>query len=604
MKRLQYPVRAIVCPVIILVACHTFAPAQDILTERLLEQSIEFSDQSTALDYIEEIASRPVAVNAADLEELLQIPGITPEQAGRIVSYRDDGGTFTEMPAVQRVAQIPQNWFVLILPFLSLNLSDTTPFLEVRQRFQRTIDESRGFSTDAFKGTAVRNYTRLTARFSNTLSFGALLEKDPGEKDFNDHSVLFVQYRSENNREHIIAGNYSLDFAQGLLFSRKSLFTKSQDPIHPLLRREQNGRRYVSSSESEGFLGLYGRYTARSITLNVFGARTKRDATISDEGSVTSIRESGLHRTGTERSQRNNLDERLFGFRTLYAPGTSVRFGFTGASVRYDRLFLPKNTGALLFKFSGKSLSIYGVDFNVRRKKLELCGALGISKPGSYGLVNGIVWSEQGTKFSMHVRKYGRDFYSPFGNSFADRTSEIRNEQGIYVGVLQRLSGKFDLSFYLDVFKHPWRSTAIPVSESGREYFGQIQYGLSKKEIQGDHGITRSVFTPLTNNKVRLQGVFQVHRNVKMTSRIELQTDQDGTGTVLKNIFKEPGFLWSLRSSVTMSQNTRLTLNTIIFSGKSFRFYHYEPDVPGVLTIKQLTDEGERFSVLLDRSWK
>ena len=74
MKRLQYPARAIVCPVIILVACHTFAPAQDILTERLLEQSIEFSDQSTALDYIEEIALRPVAVNAADLEELLQIP--------------------------------------------------------------------------------------------------------------------------------------------------------------------------------------------------------------------------------------------------------------------------------------------------------------------------------------------------------------------------------------------------------------------------------------------------------------------------------------------------------------------------------------------------
>ena len=130
-----------------------------------------------------------------------------------------------------------------------------------------------------------------------------------------------------------------------------------------------------------------------------------------------------------------------------------------------------------------------------------------------------VVWSEQGTKFSVHVRNYERDFYSPFGNSFADRTSEIRNEQGVYVGVKQRLFRKIDLSFYLDVFKHPWRSSAIPVAESGREYLGQIQYthsssaqlylqwrqrtDLSKKEILEVHGITRSVFTPLTNNKLR-----------------------------------------------------------------------------------------------------
>jgi hypothetical protein len=112
----------------------------------------------------------------------------------------------------------------MILPFISLNLSDTTPFIEIRQRYQRRIDESRGFSSDAFQGGPIRNYTRLTARFSNTLSFGALLEKDPGEKDINDHSVLYVQYRSENDREHLIAGNYSLDFAQGLLFSQENPF--------------------------------------------------------------------------------------------------------------------------------------------------------------------------------------------------------------------------------------------------------------------------------------------------------------------------------------------------------------------------------------------
>ena len=95
-----------------------------------------------------------------------------------------------------------------------------------------------------------------------------------------------------------------------------------------------------------------------------------------------------------------------------------------------------------------------------------------------------------------------------------------------------------------------------------------------------------------------------MHRNIKVTSRFELQSEQDGNGATLKNIFKEPGYLWSLRSSATLSQHTRITLNAIIFSGKSFRFYHYEPDVPGVLTIKQLNGEGERISILVSRSWK
>jgi DNA uptake protein ComE-like DNA-binding protein len=104
MKRIRKQALAITFPVIILVVCHTCALVQDVLTERLLEQNIDFSGQSSALDYFEEITSRPVVVNTANFEKLLQIPGITPEQPGRILSYRSDGGIFTDMPAVQRVA--------------------------------------------------------------------------------------------------------------------------------------------------------------------------------------------------------------------------------------------------------------------------------------------------------------------------------------------------------------------------------------------------------------------------------------------------------------------------------------------------------------------
>ena len=248
--------------------------AQDTLIEWLIEHNADFSDQSAALDYLEDLSRNPISVNAASVEDFLRVPGITPLQAIKIVAVREEKGDYSSLEEVRGAANIDENWYKLIAQFLTLAAKKDTYEFEIRQRNQRKFEKSEGFTTGAYQGSPLRNYTRFYMSMPQKTTLGVLIEKDPGEENITDHKTGFLQVRSNNDKTVLIGGYYTVAFAQGLLFSRKSFFRKGQEPIHPVTRRETGGRGYLSSSESEGFLGLFGNYVHRSLSIFVFGAQT------------------------------------------------------------------------------------------------------------------------------------------------------------------------------------------------------------------------------------------------------------------------------------------------------------------------------------------
>ena len=592
--------------------------AQDLLVERLLEQNSEFSDQSSALDFLEELARKPLPINTANREDFLRIPGLTVEHANRIIAERNLKGSFQSLEEFRIAGGIFKDLFDLISDFLTLNQESFEVELVIRQRIQRRVEESAGYQSGGFAGSSIKNYTRISTVISSNISAGALIEKDPGEKGYTDHAVGYLQYVSNNNSTRIIAGNYSLSFGQGLIFSRKSFFGKSSEPVSHVKRNEQGGRGYLSSSESEGFFGVFGEYSTSKYSISLFGSAAKRDARINSDGEAKSIATSGFHRTDTELNQRNRLEERLAGGRLRIVIG-SVSFGISGASIHYQPGLSKEESGAKFLKYSGNEIQIGGFDFSTIVNNLELFGEIGVSNPGSAGYVGGIKWGDRITKIGLLYRNYARDFYSQFGSAFADNSSGNRNERGLYLGIKHKMTGYFEMGGYTDIFSHAGRSTAFPVKENGKEYFLQIRStfkpgsqiyinwrarsGLSRFDRLDENNIRREFFGEEINERIRLQGDFELSGNVRLGLRIEAQKNRlkSDNSNFFKSIFDSPGILLTAKTHYENLNNFKLTIQATIFSSKGTRLYQYEPDLPGLLKVNQFTGKGARFAVIFAR---
>ena len=612
----------LVCFLVIILFSDSSVSAQDILIEWLITQNDEISDQYAALDYLELLAAHPVFANSADVKDFLRIPGITSLQAAQIVAVRKSKGNFISVDDIQKAGGIAGDWFALIKQFLTVKQSGNKNEVRIRQRNQRVIEKQAGYGSGAYEGSPLKNYSRMYVSLAPSVAFGALIEKDPGEKRLNDHTVGFIQYDVLQNRGKIIAGHYSLDFAQGLLFSRTSFFTKGQEPVYPISRRSSENSGFYSSLESEGFFGATGTLSIRNAQLILFQSRISRDAIASGTGNVTSIVITGLHRTYTERNYRDNLNEQLEGFRITYKQGTQLTIGFTNALIRYAPGLAPSNPSQYSSNFKGNRLRVTGTDFSYVKNNIECVGEAGFSDPGSYGFVTGLIWSEKNTAVGMLYRDYQYNFYSPFGNAFADKTTENRNERGMYIGIKHTINSQANAAFYIDVMKFPQPSASMPVSRQGYEYFSQIHYtlnpsligyiywkrrtGVTKSDYTDAFGIARTYYEEENSNTIRIQGEMQTSQNIRLVSRFEVQSIGKKSERInfWRTIFANPDKLWLGRAVYSFERRFQTTAELVVFSSRKARFYQYEPDLPGVFTIKQYTGEGKRFAATLQYKGK
>jgi competence protein ComEA len=67
-----------------------------------------------------EEAALQISVNSARTEELEELPGIGPELAQRIVSYRDEHGQFETLEDLKRVKGIGNKLYNNVLPHIKL----------------------------------------------------------------------------------------------------------------------------------------------------------------------------------------------------------------------------------------------------------------------------------------------------------------------------------------------------------------------------------------------------------------------------------------------------------------------------------------------------
>jgi len=194
--------------------------------ERYLETLETNADYTQVYEDLIQFTEKPLNLNHAGVDELINFPLITPVQAAAIVSHRKRFGLFLQLAELQ-VASMEPEQIRALAPFVNIS-----PGLE---------DRVKGFAGKLQQGktelilTTKRRYpdpqemynadlmamsTRLRYTLPGVYSFGITAEKDPGEYWWHKGPDYFSAHAAIYNFgavKSLVAGDYVLSLGQGLV---------------------------------------------------------------------------------------------------------------------------------------------------------------------------------------------------------------------------------------------------------------------------------------------------------------------------------------------------------------------------------------------------
>ena len=591
----------------------SFPAAADDDLEALFDQSDMPGDIEQLLLELQQLKQQKIPVGTATREDLLLIPFLSLDDAGKIIDFRDNRGPLTS--ADQLVEIIGAEMTQKVSPFLSfepLRLKVPKKKTEITgnwySRYFSEIPKRRGIISGKYRGDNYKLYNRLSVMYGD-IAVNGVMEKDVGEPDIDDFTSLSVVFSGSGFLKQFIAGNYAVNIGQGLLFGQSRYLSKGVDPLGVKL----TGRRlkpYTSSAENGFMQGAAATLSLEPFEFTAFYSRNLIDASIKD-GQVTTIRTSGYHRTESEIDHKDNVTERVAGVNLLYALQSGMFRGTVGGTWARYRYSVPlEDTGG-----DKGWIDIGGVEADVLMGKVNLFAEAALSgKDRNLSWIGGIRFPlAAGIRTVLAVRDYHNAFFSPFAGAFAERADDAANEEGYYIGLESKILKNLRLGFYYDIFRFHELGSRYRLPSTGdeskifltwkqspaltAELLLQNQYKEKAKKIRDGTGLEYYTPVPFTSNRVRLDVITGISEMLALRTRGEVKfVEGEYPG---REDYSE-GWLVYQQASVKKGP--------LAFTGRYTRFhtddydsavYVYENDLPLVFTIRSYYGKGEAVFALL-----
>jgi competence ComEA-like helix-hairpin-helix protein len=642
---------ACICCIFILILSTVLYPSETVIaqqkdsTQTRIEQDLERaldefdSDESEQnleelLEFLQNLANNPLNINRADIDDLLQVPGLNFRLAQNIVEYRETEAPFQSINDLLNVSGIGEATLDRIQPYIAVSSgldrgrdlylnskywTENSRF-ENFSRYQQTLEEQHGFqrpdTSGGFVGSPFKYYQRF--RFtSNHLSLNLTQDKDPGEPlnhpaDF-DYSSWHVALLDNGRLKSLVIGDYSVSFGQGLLLWSGGAFGKGSEVIRTPNKNDRGIRPFTSAQEMTGFRGLAATYGGR-LQLSGFYSNRKRTASEIDDTYVRFPTESGFHRTLNERERRFNLEQETFGGRLR----VQIPYGFFGISGYHNRFDKPIQTGNLPWQinnFEGQTISGYSADYRLLAGPALLFGEAVYTDNGGFGVISGAEL-EFGTRTDAVAvyRYYEPTLQSIFGAGFGEQSGDPGNEEGFYLGVRHELSSKVQVSAYIDQFRFPsarfqqrqptsgydWLSLFEFNPVPSFKFYALFRHKLREEEYADFDEFGREFRVLGTNRRTgaRFQAEYQVTPSVRLRTRFDMSRSKStGDGS-------SRGYLVFQDIRFYVAQNLRVDARATLFNTDDFnsRVYQFENDLLYVLSNTMLFDRGQRMYMLINYS--
>ena len=368
--------------------------------------------------------------------------------------------------------------------------------------------------------------------------------------------------------------------------------------------RQRNALRPHTSASENGYMQGAAATIRLSdaIRLTPFLSYRKTDATLNEDGTVSSLIYTGYHRTISELNKKNNT--------SLTASGMNARWNHKDFSLGATAVFthinrpLSPNKSATYKKIYPEGSDFFNVSLNYSwlHYPFSVSGESAINEKGAIATLNTLGWHlSQYVELMGIYRFYSFNYYSLYANAFSEG-GKTQNESGLYLGVRWQPKYGIDIQAYTDI-----------------AYFAWPRYGVSQSSYAIDNVVSASYKT----GNWLLSGKYRLHlrqKDSKSVANLSWQTEHR-----LRISAEWTGGGWTSRSqldftsvsstseSSSLSQGFMITENIgydigkwqIFAGGKYFntdgydsRLYSYERAMPHTFSYPAYFGHGIRYSLV------
>ncbi|MDZ7362712.1 MAG: helix-hairpin-helix domain-containing protein [candidate division KSB1 bacterium] len=593
----RYPSKSFIALLAVLLCLPSFAIAQETLIEQLSEQEAENNAENE--NHLQELLSHPLEINQLNREDLLRLPFLWPAQINAFLQQREKVGAFKNLDEALAALEVTGDTLALCreIFFLSSPRLIEVKNFSVRWRMTRpaTVEER-------WLGPPYRSYERAMIS-TGALALGVLAERDPGEQRLDDHRLFYGLWQagSQKNMRRVIAGNYQIEWAQGLLLWSPYGMTLSAE-VHAASRREGRGLLpYLSGDENAALRGGALAWTWPRLALLAFASSQRLNARLI-ESAVVSYDESGYHRTATELSHRRTLQEKIVGAAIKMNWPDKVALGVLAYRSEYDKEWIRRNLSTSYFDFSGRVNELIG--FSLSSTAAGLQANVELAKSRSGGVAGSAVLSGEASRLRWTVEShyYDRNFHSPRGRGFNSIADPPQNEFGYSLGLSRHLRRGLWAEIFVAKRQDLWRTTSLPLPgaqlRAGARLDWKIQRGLLLQmrwqQTRRDElmSATSKIISPQSRHSGRLKIDYQASAALRLTLRLDIAEKSP--------LAAKHGLALSQEAQWKMHRRWQITTRYTLFDTPAQApIYLYEHDLPGIFTNFALRERGRRAYIYL-----
>jgi len=602
----------------------------DLLMEQLMESIADELPEETDYSELTQIwhyyLEHPIDLNKTNGQSLIALQFLSPLQVHAMLDHRQYAGPYTSVNELQTIKGLPLELIRLLIPFvrvgppnnLQIDRLLATGKHDLMLRYGRVLETQQGYaitdtSRSRYLGTPAQYFVRYRYQSAPHLLISMNMKKDAGEPFFTNKQRLGFDFYSasidlQNRRrwEHLILGDYTLQFGQGLALWNGLSFGKGS-LIQNVAKQGQGLRAYSSTNAYAFFRGMAGTYRTKHMTLSPFVSYKPLSATpVNEDGPsiYSAIRKGGLHRTPNELTNRYNAHEFLFGMNAqLQWKAITI-----GANIMHTRLsgrLLPRDALYNTFVFRRNELTNSSLYYSYGFQNVYLFGELAKSWDGGIAYTNGLIATlSHELSVVLQHRNYQKDYHTFYGQAIAEG-SGVANENGFYSGLIFQPNKRIIWVAYVDYFKFPWFRYRADAPSDGRDLLTQFsftphkrskfsfRYRFRQKAENADGVQTTVQLDAVKRHQLRMEMQFQLNESWRLRDRCEGVFYQ-------KAVDKQRGWLF-YQDVIYKPKQLRLSGNIRLAyfrtSDYKARIYAFENDVLYASSFPFYSGQGFRYYV-------
>lgn len=574
-----------------------------------LPEETDLSELSARLYYYKD---HPIDLHHAQPEQLKELVFLSAVQIENFFAYILSAGRIADLLELQSIEGFDVETVARILPFVTLKAQPLIARVSIKSirskgenelilRYGQVLEKQKGFTDlpgSHYLGNPSKLLLRYRYRLGELIALSFVAEKDAGETffrgknksgfDFNSASLAIYK---TGRFSKVIIGDYSLQFGEGLTLWMGTTLGRGAD-VSGVAKNGTGIKPYTSANESSFFRGIGVKYNLlKSIDLTTFISSKNLDASLSKERdgryTLSTINSSGLHRTATEISHKQNMHQLVYGAVGDYHR-SNLTIGIAGYHTSYEYDFKRANQGYKGYAFEGKELTNVGIHYNYTFRNAYVFGETAYSIPGKMASLTGVMASLSATLSAVIVyRNYSREHLTFYSQPLGEGSGSV-NENGFYGGVHFAPTRKWNLSFYGDISHFPWLRYRVDQPSSGLQMMGQISFSprknlvaslkiSRKKGEQNDtSGLLINPVADFKKDNLRAGLQWRLNRKFALENRVEITRYQKGKRATERGIliYQDVDFR-------PMPSKVSAGIRFAYFNTSSYdsRLYAYEDDV-------------------------